>query len=170
MTSMGITTRIHSIAQCTWSNKPVASTAISSDVGLKWPFCRQVPRLSKAKYSFNSLRSACGSWKISPFPEHSHAVPLVSWIRDTCVCVCVCSCLLCKPRSHHPSESPGMNREKGGCLYVAALSYFSSSCFRPFSEWASIAESAGNALVQYYYRQVLLLQMRGFVFRRHFLM
>lgn len=46
---------------------------------------------------------------------------------ETRVCVCMCSCLLCKPCSHHPSESLGMNREKGGSVCSSLL--FFSSCF-----------------------------------------
>lgn len=59
--------------------------------------------------SFNSPSFVCGSWKLSSFLEHSHTVPSVPWIPDTCVCVVVCyvsSVLTIR------KKSLGMRREK----------------------------------------------------------
>lgn len=58
---------------------------------------------------FNRLWSVCGSWNLLSFPKHSHTIPLVPRIPDTCAR----SCLLYKPCSHYEKEPPGMNREGG---------------------------------------------------------
>lgn len=63
-----------------------------------------------------------------------------------------------------------MNREKGRQYVQPSLSLIFLFLLEPSENEGPLQSQQETDFVQYYYRQVLLLEIGGFVFRRHFLM